>query len=160
MTTSQASVQTASEEALPEYLVKVTREHLVRRMPGFPVKCGLLNPGHCKTLVPRRATAEGRTVQDLMGITGKHCSTIRRQLTKLLDLELVCQESQRKRPLVWWLLRPDPDKVANRYEIPCTAELRRGLPRGAGVLRGALIRSAQVRPSHLAGEVVGGRSDR
>jgi len=64
------------------------------------------------------------TVRDLVEVTGKHPSTIRRHLQKLLDRGLVFEETQDTGPSRWWRLRFDPDLVADRDGIAHTSDLK------------------------------------
>jgi DNA-binding transcriptional ArsR family regulator len=122
-----AGLGTGVEEtfaALPEYRVKVTRGFLVRVLPGFLVTPGLLNPWQGTRQIPRPAPGVGMTVRDLVEVTGKHRSTISRHLKKLLDRGLVFEEIQPDGSSRWWRLRFDPDQVADRDDIPHTADLK------------------------------------
>ena len=110
--------------ALPEYRVKMTRGFLVHKLPGFPVTPELLNPWQGTRQIPRPASAVGMTVRDLVEVTGKHPSTIRRHLEKLLDRGLVFEETQPDGPSRLWRVRFDPDQVADRDGIPPTADLK------------------------------------
>lgn len=122
-----AGLGTGVEEtfaALPEYRVRVPRGYLVRNLPGFPVTPGLLNPFQGSRQIPRPAQVEGMTVLELVEVTGKHRSTTSRHLKILLDRRLVLEESQQDGLRRWWRLRFDPDQVADRDEVPHTAQLK------------------------------------
>jgi DNA-binding transcriptional ArsR family regulator len=110
--------------ALPEYRVKMTRGYLVRNLAGHPVTPGLLDPWQGIRQIPRPASAVGMTVGDLVEVTGKHSSTIRRHLKKLLDGGLVFEKPQSHGQPRWWRLRFDPDQIADRDDIPETGQLK------------------------------------
>jgi DNA-binding MarR family transcriptional regulator len=141
--------------ALPEYRVKMTRGYLVRNLPGYPVTPGLLDPWHGTRQIPRPASGVGMTVRDLVEVTGKHPSTIRRHLKKLLDRGLVFEKTQDTGPSWWWRLRFDPDQVADRDDIPHTAELKAAQHEAQRLANYESLSTSAHGPPRVLVEVVG-----
>jgi hypothetical protein len=110
--------------ALPEYRVKLRRRSLVRILPGAPATPGLLNPWQGTRPISRPATSGAPTIQDLSEASGKHPSTIRRQLKKMLEWRLVFEETRPGQPSRWWRLRFDPEWVADGHQIPHTSDIK------------------------------------
>ncbi|XGX80640.1 hypothetical protein LQK93_03480 [Terrabacter sp. BE26] len=93
-------------------------------MPGSRASELLANPWQGARQIPRPAHGGGRTVRELAETTGKHQSTITRHLKALEQAGLVLQERAGDGRTLWWRLRFDPEQIADRDQVPDTAEAK------------------------------------
>jgi DNA-binding MarR family transcriptional regulator len=111
--------------ALPECQRRASNGRLVRVMNGavaqrVPASELLLNPQQGKRRIPPAAAGPGLTVTELAGRTGKARGTVAAHLKKLSRMGLAFRDDKNR----WWRYRFDPDKVADRDDIPDTAKLK------------------------------------
>jgi DNA-binding IclR family transcriptional regulator len=93
-------------------------------VPGSRNSDLLLNPWQGPRQIPRPAPGGGRTIAEIAQVTKKHRSTVARHLNNLKGRGLVIEETTPGGRRVWWRLRFDPDQIADRDQIPDTAEAK------------------------------------
>jgi DNA-binding MarR family transcriptional regulator len=133
--------------ALPEWQRRTRNGRLVRVMPGtvaqrIPASELLLNPQQGKRRIPPALAGPGLTVSELARRTGKARGTVAVHVKKLSGRGLAFRDDKGR----WWRYRFDPDRVADRDQIPETAKLKedRHIRDRRSFFRGQ-IRSDQMR---------------
>ncbi|USQ75357.1 hypothetical protein [Ornithinimicrobium cryptoxanthini] len=107
---------------LPELRMKlIRRKGTLRRVtPGTPAGFLARQPSRRMPPPPR---GSGRTVADLVQVTGRHPSTVRGHLKKLGQLGLAFRDDRNR----WWRYLTDPDWIARRAHIEDPTPERRAV---------------------------------
>ncbi|TQJ07209.1 DNA-binding transcriptional ArsR family regulator [Lapillicoccus jejuensis] len=106
---------------LAEHHRRLMRGYLVRVSPGT-ISDPPGRPPSARPL-PAAGKGPGRTVAELVELTGKTRRTVRHHLRRLNEVGLAfCDSSER-----WWRYRAHPDWVAERYRIGDVTPVRRDL---------------------------------